>query len=39
MKHKNKLVVYGGSFNPPLNSHFSMAQQVLNQYEDVEKIR
>ena len=35
---KNKIVVFGGSFNPPLNSHFSMAQQVLNECEDVEKI-
>lgn len=38
MKQKNKIVVYGGSFNPPLNSHFSIAQQVLNQFEEVEKI-
>ncbi len=35
---KNKIVVYGGSFNPPLNSHFSIAQQVLNQFEDVKKV-
>ena len=32
------IVVFGGSFNPPLNSHFSIAQQVLNQFEEVEKI-
>lgn len=38
MKQKNAVVVFGGSFNPPINSHFSIAQQVLNQYEDVEKI-
>lgn len=38
MKQKNAIVVFGGSFNPPLNSHFSIAQQVLNQYEEVEKI-
>lgn len=34
----NKIVVFGGSFNPPLNSHFSIAQNVLNQFDDVEKI-
>lgn len=38
MEQKNNIVVFGGSFNPPLNSHFSIAQQVLNQYEEVEKV-
>lgn len=38
MKEKNCIVVFGGSFNPPLNSHFLIAQEVLNQYEEVEKI-
>ena len=35
---KNKIVVYGGSFNPPLNSHFIIAQQVLNQFDEVKKV-
>ena len=35
---KNKIVVFGGSFNPPLNSHFSIAQQVLNEFEEVKKV-
>lgn len=35
---KKSIVIYGGSFNPPLNSHFSIAQQVLNEYEEVDKI-
>lgn len=35
---RNNIVVFGGSFNPPLNSHFSIAEQVLNQYEEVDKI-
>ena len=32
------IVVFGGSFNPPLNSHFSIAQQLINQFEEVENI-
>lgn len=38
MCEKDTIVVFGGSFNPPHNSHFSTAQQVLNQYEQVEKV-
>lgn len=38
MKQKNTVVVFGGSFNPPHNFHFFTAQQVLNKYEEVEKI-
>lgn len=34
----NKIVVYGGSFNPPHNSHFVIAQQVINQLENVESV-
>ena len=35
---KGSIVIFGGSFYPPLNSHFSIAQQVLNQFEEVEKV-
>ena len=35
---KNIIVLFGGSFNPPLNSHFSIAQNVLNQFKKVSKI-
>ena len=30
MDKKGIFVIYGGSFNPPLNSHFSLAEYVLN---------
>lgn len=38
MDEKRKIVVFGGSFNPPLNSHFSLAEQIVNEYEEVEKV-
>lgn len=38
MKNKKSIVIYGGSFNPPHNFHFAIAQQVLNEYEEVEKV-
>ncbi len=37
-KIKKQIVVFGGCFNPPLNSHFSLAEQILNEYEKIEKI-
>lgn len=35
---KKKIVIFGGSFNPPLNSHFSLAESIVNEYDDVEKV-
>lgn len=36
---KNKIIaVFGGSFNPPLISHFSLAEQILKTYKEIEKI-
>lgn len=35
---KKQIVMFGGAFNPPLNSHFSLAQQVINENEQVEKV-
>lgn len=37
MKNK-QIVIFGGCFNPPLNSHFSLAEQIVNEYNEVEKI-
>ena len=38
MKNKKVLAIFGGSFNPPLNSHFSLAEQILTEYENIEKV-
>lgn len=38
MENDKTIVVFGGSFNPPLNSHFSLAEQIVSEYENVEKI-
>ncbi len=38
MEDRKYIVVFGGSFNPPLNSHFSLAEQIVNEYDNVEKI-
>ena len=34
----NEIVVFGGCFNPPLNSHFSLAQELINEHKQIEKI-
>ncbi len=36
--NKKQIVVFGGCFNPPLNSHFSLAEQMVNEYNQIEKI-
>ena len=38
MEDKRILAIFGGSFNPPLNSHFSLDQQIVNEYENIEKV-
>ena len=38
MKDKKILAIFGGSFNPPLNSHFSLAEQMLTEYRNIEKV-
>lgn len=33
-----QIVIFGGCFNPPQNSHLSLAEQLVNEYEQIEKI-
>lgn len=35
---KSVIIVFGGAFNPPTNSHFSLAEQVVSEYEEVEQV-
>lgn len=35
---KKQIVVFGGCFNPPLNSHFSLAEQLVDEYDIIEKL-
>ena len=35
---RKQIVIFGGCFNPPLNSRFSLAQQIINEYKNIEKI-
>ena len=36
--NKKQIIVFGGCFNPPLNSHFSLAEQMIAEYPAIEKI-
>lgn len=35
---RKQIIVFGGCFNPPLNSHFSLAEQIVTEYSEIEKI-
>lgn len=35
---RKQIAIFGGCFNPPLNSHFSLAEQILNEHQNIEKI-
>lgn len=35
---KKQIVIFGGCFNPPLNSHFSLAEHMINEFKNIEKV-
>jgi len=35
---KRAVIFFGGAFNPPLISHFSLAEQIISEYKQAERI-
>lgn len=38
MQEKKIIAVFGGSFNPPINSHISLAKQIIEKSKTIEKL-
>ena len=36
--NKKVIAVFGGSFNPPISSHITLARQIVEKCENVEKL-
>lgn len=38
MQEKRGIAIFGGSFNPPLNSHITLAKEILKKFKVLEKL-
>lgn len=38
MQENRVIAVFGGSFNPPINSHISLAKKIVEKCENIEKL-
>ena len=38
MQEKRGIAIFGGSFNPPLNSHVTLAKEILKKFKVLEKL-
>lgn len=38
MQENRVIAVFGGSFNPPINSHISLAKEIVEKCENIEKL-
>lgn len=36
--NKKVIAVFGGSFNPPVNSHISLAKEIVEKCKNIEKL-
>ena len=36
--NKKVIAVFGGSFNPPINSHITLAKEIMNKFNSIEKL-
>lgn len=38
MQEKKGIAIFGGSFNPPLNSHVTLAKEIINKFNVIERL-
>ena len=38
MQENKGIAIFGGSFNPPINSHITLAKEIMNKFSSIEKL-